>query len=282
VRFGISTHLYHDQPLGFDHLKELAEFGYREVELFATLGHVDYHDERAIDQLAGWLQDAGLRLHSVHAPIVEQIVNGQWGAQLSTASSAEQVRARAVREARAAAAIAKQIPYSFLVTHLGIPDEFKPGNGDNAVAAARRSVEEIAEAASPLGVQVAVELIPNGISTAERLVGMLEEDLELPRPGAGICLDVGHAFLMGDLIDAVETVAGHLVTTHIHDNRGKHDDHLVPFDGRIDWPTVLMSLQKVGYDGVIMFELANTGSPREVLRKSVDVRSRFDEVLSDY
>jgi len=281
VRFGISTHLYHEQKLGPAQLNELAEFGFREVELFATIGHVDYHDDRAIDQLASWLQGAGLRLHSVHAPIVEHIVNGRWGPALSTAATAEQIRARAVREARAAVAIARRIPFSFLVTHLGIPDAFKPGADDNAAAAARRSLEEIAEAASGVGVRVAVELIPNGLSTADRLVQMLEEDLELDPPGAGICLDMGHAFLMGDLVDAMEVASGHLVTTHVHDNRGKEDDHLVPFDGRIDWPTALMSLQKVGYDGVIMFELANTGDAREVLRKSVQVRARFEDILTE-
>lgn len=282
MRFGISTHLYHEQKLCAAQLAELAEFGYREVELFATIGHIDYHDERTIDQLAGWLDEAGLHLHSVHAPIVEHLVNGQWGPALSTAAAAEQTRARAVREATAAAAIAKRIPYSYLVTHLGIPDELKPGAGDNAAAAARRSVEEIAEAASQVGVQLAIELIPNGISTAERLVHLLEDDLELPGPGAGICLDMGHAFLLGDLVEAIEIVSGHLVTTHVHDNRGKADDHLAPFDGRIDWPTALMSLQKVGYDGVIMFELANTGDPREVLRKSVAARTRFEEIVADY
>ena len=40
---------------------------------------------------------------------------------------------------------------------------------------------------------------------------------------------------MGDLVDAIEAVAGHLVTTHLHDNRRKSDDHLVPFEGAIDW-----------------------------------------------
>jgi sugar phosphate isomerase/epimerase len=282
VRFGISTHLYHEQKLGSAQLRELAEFGFRDIELFATIGHVDYHDDRALDQLAAWLDEAGLRLHSVHAPIVEHLVNGQWGPALSTAAGVEQARQRAVSEARAAAAIARRVPYSFLVVHLGVPDEFKPGPDDNAAAAARRSVEEIAESASAAGVQLAVELIPNEISTAERLVRLLEEDVELRPPGAGICLDMGHAFLTGDLVDAIEVVAGHLVTTHVHDNRGKADDHLVPFEGRIDWPAALMSLQKVGYDGLIMFELANTGDPRDVLRKTVETRARFEEIVTDY
>jgi len=279
VRFGISTHLYHDRPLGLEQLKELAEFGFRQIELFATIGHFNYHDPSAIDALAGWLRDARLELHSVHAPIVEHRLNGEWGAPLSTAAAAEEARGRAVAESIAALQIARQVPFRFLVVHLGIPDDLNPPADANARQAAERSIEEIAAAAAPLGVQVAVEVIPNKLSAAQALVGLVEDGLELPPPGIGICLDMGHAFLMGDLVDAIEIVSGELVTTHVHDNGGKGDDHLAPFDGKIDWPTALMSLEKVGYEGIIMFELANTSTPREVLEKTIAVRQRFDNIV---
>lgn len=279
MRFGISTHLYHDRPLGLEQLKELAEFGFRQIELFATVGHFNYHDPSAIDALAGWLRDARLELHSVHAPIVEHRLNGEWGAPLSTAATAEEARGRAVAESIAALQIARQVPFRFLVVHLGIPDDLNPPADANARQAAERSIEEIAAAAAPLGVQVAVEVIPNRLSAAQALVRLVEDDLELPPPGIGICLDMGHAFLMGDLVDAIEIVSGELVTTHVHDNSGKDDDHLAPFDGKIDWPTALMSLEKVGYEGIIMFELANTSTPREVLEKTIAVRQRFDNIV---
>ena len=64
---------------------------------------------------------------------------------------------------------------------------------------------------------------------------------------------------MGDLGDAIETVSGHLWTTHVHDNDGRKDDHRVPFAGRIDWDAAIMETQKIGYDGVLMFEVADTG-----------------------
>ncbi|HEY3381686.1 MAG TPA: sugar phosphate isomerase/epimerase family protein [Vicinamibacterales bacterium] len=280
MRFGISTHLYHEWPLSQDHLREIAEFGFREVELFATIGHFDYRSETAAVQLGDWLRETGLKLHSVHAPIVEHRLNGQWGPPLSTAAGAEQVRVHAVAEAIAAVQLARSVPFKYLVVHLGIPDDLKPPHDANTRGAAERSIEEIVAAAAPLGVQVAVEVIPNKLSAASAIVRMLEEDLDLPSPGAGICLDLGHAFLMGDLTDAIEIVGGEIVTTHVHDNGGKQDDHLVPFDGRIDWPTALMSLQKVGYEGLILFEVANTSTPREVLERTVLVRRRFEEVVA--
>ena len=70
-------------------------------------------------------------------------------------------------------------------------------------------------------------MIPNELSRAGSLVHFVEEDLEAT--DVGICLDFGHAHMDGDLLDAIETVSGHLITTHVHDNRGRADDHLVPF-----------------------------------------------------
>ena len=279
MRFGISTHLYHDQQLSRDHLLEIAEFGFPAVEVFATMGHFDYHHEAAIEDLAAWLREARLELHSVHAPIVEHLLNGQWGPPLSTAAVAERSRQHAVQEAIAALAIARQVPFRYLVVHLGIPNDRQPPAEANSRAAAARSIEELVVAAAPLGVQVAIEVIPNKLSAADTLVRMLEEDLDLPSPGAGICLDTGHSFLLGDLADAIEIVSGELVTTHVHDNWGRDDEHLVPFDGSIDWPMALMSLQKVGYDGTMLFELANTATPRDVLRKTIDVRTRFEDIV---
>jgi sugar phosphate isomerase/epimerase len=92
-------------------------------------------------------------------------------------------------------------------------------------------------------------------------------------------MDVGHAFMMGDLGDAIETCAEHLVTTHLHDNKRTSDDHLAPGEGSIDWPATLMALQKIGYEGAWMFEVANTSTPQAVLQKAEKARRRFDDLL---
>jgi sugar phosphate isomerase/epimerase len=265
VRFGISTHLYHHQALAPAHLAEVAAHGFLLVELFATRTHFDYHEEAAARDLGSWLTDAGLFLHSVHAPIVEGASGGAWGASLSIAVSDAAQRARAVRETQAAVALAQVIPYEYLVVHVGVPDERVTGPGQNSVDAARRSIEEIHATAAKHGVRLALEVIPNKLSSAESLIRLIDEDLELP--DVGICLDYGHAFLMGDLADTIEIAAGHMLTTHIHDNRGD-DAHMVPFDGKIDWSTAVMTTQKVGYEGVWLMEVANTGDTADVLGKA--------------
>ncbi len=44
----------------------------------------------------------------------------------------------------------------------------------------------------------------------------------------------------------------------MHDNGGKRDDHLVPYAGSINWDLAMMETQKIGYDGVMMFEVGRS------------------------
>ena len=277
LRFGVSTHLYHDQRLDREHLVEIAAHGFDCVELFATRSHFDYHDSAAVRLLAEWLEDTRLALNSVHAPICASFIQGAWGEAFSNAITDETQRRRTLAEAAAALAMSLTIPFRHLVVHLGVPDSVAHGSSDNSRDAARKSVEELHEIAERANVQLALEVIPNQLSSAEALVSFIENDLEGAR--VGICMDVGHAHLMGDVGDAIETCSGHLVTTHLHDNRRKSDDHLPPGDGGIDWPSTLMSLQKIGYDGTWMFEVANVSTPTAVLEKTANARTKFEKLL---
>jgi sugar phosphate isomerase/epimerase len=276
-RFGVSTHLYHHQRLSRDHLVEIAAHGFEAVELFAMPTHFDYHNPAAIADLQEWLADAGLELHAIHAPIVETIVGTRWGASYSNASADEAVRQKAVREAEAALAIARRIPTGFFVLHLGRPFQEAAPSGDNSRAAALRSLSELHPLTEPLGIRLALEVIPNDLSMPGALVQMLEDELEMPE--AGICFDFGHAHLLGDVIDAVETTSGHLVTTHVHDNGGRTDDHLVPFDGTIDWEATLTAVQKVGFEGTFLLELAASRAPRQTLEQAQRACARFERIL---
>lgn len=278
MRYGVSTHLYHAERLARAHLAEIAAAGFDAVEVFATRSHVDYHDGAALDSVAGWVTELGLRVHGIHAPIMEAFGRGdRWeGRTFSIAASDQARRREAVQEATAALDLARRVPVDVLVVHLGVPRGQQAGAGESKESVLR-SLEEIQRAAEPLGVRLALEVIPNPLSTPEALVRLLEEEIAIG--GAGVCLDFGHAFLLGDLIDAIEQVSGHLIATHVHDNNKREDSHLAPFEGRIEWPPALMAIQKVGYDGTLLFELADTSTPREVLEKARRARGRFDQMM---
>jgi sugar phosphate isomerase/epimerase len=276
--FGVSTHLYHGQRLSREHLLEIAAHGFDMVEVFATRTHFDFHNPAAVADLQQWLAEAGLGLHGIHAPIIQAYEGGRWIGPLSLASTDEPTRELAVAETERALHIARRIPVKVLVAHLGYPRTEAVGQPSDSRSAALRSIEALTGPAEALGVTLAVEVIPNELSRAGSLVHFVEEDLQ--GSNVGICLDFGHAHMDGDILDAIETVSGHLVTTHLHDNRGKADDHLVPFDGTIDWPAALTAVQKIGYDDTLLFEVAAHGSPKDTLTRSRQARERMKSMLA--
>lgn len=277
-KFGVSTHLFHNVRLRREHLLEIAAHGFETIELFATRTHFDYHSEAAVADLQQWLGEAGMELGSVHAPIGESVAAGRWGPPLTLASTDAATRARALAEAEHALQIARRLSFGVLVAHLGLPRSQQPAPSDNRREAARRSIEALQRLAAPLGVRVALEVIPNELSRVGSLVHFVEDVLDEP---AGICLDFGHAHMDGDLVEAVEIVSEHLIATHVHDNRGRLDEHLIPFEGTIDWPGALTAVQKVGYDGPLLFEIAAHGSTKDTLARARKARERMEKLLAD-
>ena len=277
-RFGISTHLFHDTRLTREHLVHVAAHGFDAVEVFATRSHFDYRDDTAIGELGEWLSDTRLQLHSMHAPIVDAMSGGNWVGSYSNAAGNETRRKAAISETQATLEVARRIPYRYLVLHLGMPAVEQVPAADNQPDAARRSVEEIVELAAAVNVKVAVEVIPNPLSSAASLVRLIEDDLD--GLDAGVCLDYGHAHLMDDLAEAIETLSGHIFTTHVHDNGGQRDEHLVPYAGTINWDLAMMATQKIGYDGVMMLEVGSTGrDPIDVLKRCAKARERLEKTF---
>jgi sugar phosphate isomerase/epimerase len=286
-QYGVSTHLFHHQRLCREHLLEIAAHGFELVEVFATRTHFDYHNPAVIADLQQWLAEAGLVLQSIHAPIAERFSGGRWSGTLSIASVDPEARAHAVSEAEQALHIARRMAVPVFVTHLGIPRS-QPRDAEigaqDTRAAARRSIDELLRLAEPLGVRIAVEVLPNELSRAGSLVHFVEEDLKRAdgdaAAGAGICLDFGHAHIDGDVVDAIETVSEHLIATHVHDNGGRSDDHLLPFEGTIDWPAALTAVQKIGYEGPLMLEINAQGPTKETLARARTVREKMERWLT--
>jgi sugar phosphate isomerase/epimerase len=275
--FGVSTHLYVSDRLDREHLVEIAAHGFDAVEVFALRSHFDYRDRRTAIALAEWLDDTRLSLHSLHSPIARTYAGrGKWDDGVSIASADEPRRKAAVDEVVATLEVAAAVPYRTLVQHCGVPVPYASA-GDNSTAALLRSLEDLSPVAKQFGVRIAVEVIPNELSTPSALVELLESDIDA---GAlGICMDVGHARMMGDVVDAIETCSGHIITTHLHDNRGRSDDHLVPGKGIIDWDATMLAFQKVGYDGVWMFELAVAADRKAILEQAAKAREKLESLL---
>lgn len=71
-------------------------------------------------------------------------------------------------------------------------------------------------------------------------------------------LDIGHAFIHGgmkNVLNFISTFRKRIEHIHLHDNRGKTDDHFPLGLGDIDYEKIIKALKKIGYDKTITFEV---------------------------
>ncbi|HEX9975614.1 MAG TPA: sugar phosphate isomerase/epimerase [Dehalococcoidales bacterium] len=91
-------------------------------------------------------------------------------------------------------------------------------------------------------------------------------------PNLGFCYDSGHDFISGQLQGKLlEKWGSLLVATHLSDNFGIDDDHLLPGKGTIDWQAVEKHFPKGSYKGSLMLEVggsdaSNALAPEEFLQ----------------
>jgi len=90
----------------------------------------------------------------------------------------------------------------------------------------------------------------------------------------GYCFDIGHANILGrDLFKYIKDLGNNrLLVTHIHDNPGTMDTHLIPYTQTrsgscyTDWESMIKGLRDIGYTGTISFEtfMGVDAFPKEV------------------
>lgn len=241
---GISTCLYEGEPL-LATLPRLHRLGLPLLEISSFPGHFDYHDRTLARRARQELAALGLAVHSLHAP---------FGPAADITALDDTARWQAVQELKAAAEALRELGGRVLVVH---PGGEVGANSSSVMARLRRSANSLIELHShcrALGLTLAIEdMLPHLL--AGRTGDLLWLMEQLPDDGAGFCLDTGHSFLARELVQRIELFGPSLLQLHLHDNRGTFDDHLPPGEGAIDWPEVMASLHRVGFDGVLMLEV---------------------------
>ena len=131
---------------------------------------------RAAIDLAEWLDDTRLTLNSMHAPISRELRQRHLGRAFRRGRRRTAARKAAVDEAQAALAW-PSVPFRrHLVVHLGVPDRMRRRR--QQPRRARAQPRGAAPVAARLGVRLALEVIPNPLSTPTALVALIENDLE--------------------------------------------------------------------------------------------------------
>lgn len=272
----LSTHLFVNYRLTTALLDKIQKTGIPAVEIFCARQHLDYRNRAQITELAHWFRDSELRFHALHSPIYSDDAWGRSGphAILNIAEPSKTRRIQTVDEIKRAIEVAESAPFRYLIQHLGLPEE---EYDERKVEAAFSSLDELSVFARQRGVEILLENIPNGLSTAERLVTFFE----LTHLKLGVCFDVGHAHLGEGIEEAFRKLKDRIRSTHLHDNDGQEDAHLMPFvspGGTVDWAKTVTLLRSCGDEVPLLLEVREAPEIRNPLEAVQQVFDRLEKL----
>ena len=117
----------------------------------------------------------------------------------------------------------------------------------------RARYEKLVEYAMKKNVKVAFENLRKSANFAWAM-----ETFE-HNPMVGFCWDCGHEACYQNGREFMPWYGERLICTHIHDNCGLQDadDHLLPFDGTVDFNRFAEHIRNSGYKGSLMLEVFN-------------------------
>jgi sugar phosphate isomerase/epimerase len=233
----LSTYVFIRRRLTPALLTDIARYGITAVEIFCTRAHFNYHSLDVVREIAGALRDHNLTLHALHAP-AERDFNSmhESSAPLSISDPERVRRLEAVDEIKRALDVAEYIPCRYLVQHMG---SSRDAADARRLDAAFSSLEHLHIFAKERGVTVALENTPGELATPAHLRQFI---LDTRLTGLRLCFDIGHAHIGDGVLASLEPMREFMATSHIHDNHGAKDEHLLPYDGTIEWKSALPAL----------------------------------------
>ena len=273
----LSTHLFLRNRLTTVWLERIWSAGFSGVEIFCARQHVDYRDRAQIAELGHWFRDSTLTMHSLHAPLFSDDLGERAGphALIDITEPVKSRRLAAVDETKRAIEIAEDVPFRYLICHLGILEqEMDEKRWDSGFA----SLEELKVFAGQRGVEILLENIPNALSSAERL----NQFLAITHLNLGYCFDVGHAHMARGIAYEFDLMKERIKSTHIHDNDGKVDSHLFPGYGTVDWAKTMNLLHSRDDQFALLLELSDVASMEHPIDEARRAMAKLEELSIEY
>ncbi len=78
--------------------------------------------------------------------------------------------------------------------------------------------------------------------------------------------DTGHCHIASvkPIYETIVELGKNLEVLHLHDNNKVYDDHLIPYEGSINWEGFIKGMKEIKFDGVYSFEIV-LYEPKEIL-----------------
>ncbi len=239
----LSTYLFVSRKLTPEHLEQIAGAGFQGVEIFCTRSHFEYSMKPEVRAIADALEAHHLQLVSMHAPTSRDLsAMRESGTPLSICEVERVRRVEAMDELKRVIDVADDLPYSRLILHMGGSRETAdPRKRDAAFS----TLEHLILHAHHAGVAICVENTTSEMGDPGSLRAFVDETR---LTGLPFNIDIGHAHLADfPEEERLEKSFSHLrelvSSVHLHDNHGEKDEHILPYDGSIDWPNAIRILK---------------------------------------
>lgn len=184
-------------------------------------------------QDAQFAREAGLQIENIHAPVHQQnylFLHTLDGEEVFSAYQ------KCIRDCAT-------YQVATMVVHL--PNDDHPVN-NLGIQRMKRLVDEAEEK----NVNIALENLRN--------IQNLAWALNLfPSQKVGICYDSCHHINYASQANLLKQYGKRLMALHLHDNGGEHHQHQLPWDGHIDWPSIMGNIALTGYRGATALEPMN-------------------------
>ncbi|MBE6606062.1 MAG: sugar phosphate isomerase/epimerase [Ruminococcaceae bacterium] len=232
------------------------EFGIeRTIDLFSDAGfeaidfnadleeyHTDAHDENFYKRIRQYANEKGVAFEQTHAPFDPTFLD-------------EEKTKRRFEE------IVKSMKHSFLlgakmvVVHPCRHLDCNKGKHEYELMFEYNYsfYKKLIPYAEEYGVKVAIENNPQSVTKSPE--GLIELMKALNNKAFTVCYDVGHANICAqDPAEMARKLGSLIGCIHVHDNDGIHDNHTLPYQGIIDWESVMCALAEGGYEGNMNYE----------------------------
>ena len=131
---------------------------------------------------------------------------------------------------------------NLVVMHLSSKD-----NSPQANLIGIKRLQRIVDHAEKLNMKIAFENTRN-TGHLEYVFGHIKNS------NIGICYDVGHDHCHFNDMFNLDLFKNKIFAVHLHDNDGSSDQHLLPYDGTIDWEKLGKNLKQSNYNSDIILE----------------------------
>lgn len=176
---------------------------------------------------------AGLHIENIHAPVHEQ---NCLSLDNSEGESVFQCYLQCVKDC---------FDYDIPTMVIHLPNDKYPINH-----LGKERLAVIIGEAEKYNIRIAFENLNNIQNLALTLSTFQSENV-------GFCYDSCHHANYSHDNDLLEQYGDRLLALHLQDNGGKHNQHQLPFDGKVDWATVMKKIFLTGYKGATALEPMN-------------------------